>query len=332
MDLADGQPLTGGDASDSVALAAAPSSASSLASKLLGVAFAVLGTVAMALGTHLVAKSHRVSSKEQASRVFVAGNVLVVVVGTVFHLLAFYFAPQALVSPLGSLNIVNTVALARWPVFGGVKLAARESAAVAATLAGCVIVVWAGPSGEEAHGGVQDALFGRRFFAFFVASTAFALALDWAGESPRVAPALARVAWSAVGGVVGGLTNVFAKGAVDATKTRSVAATVGVGVGASAAASPLLLWTSAAALASALGAIQLAYLNRGLAKFSALAVIPVYQVTLLSFSTLSGGVAFGELDGMGPARAAAFVLGIALSCAGVALLAGSPLLSGVVGV
>ena len=314
---------------------------------LLGVAVAFVGTLMAALGTHLVAKSHRIGSKAVAWRAYAAGNALLVVVGTAFHLWALALAPQSLISPLGSLNIVNTVVLARLPFFGGVALRPREALATAVTLMGCVVVVLAGPGGESPPpppsqtqpqpfqsgrpASLLQAVFGPSFFVFFLTSVGLVFALESYAERSDANAVLARAAASASGGVLGGLTNVFAKAAVDSLGALSLSSSDAEGLGkpppttsSGMARLTLVPLLAVAMLASSLGTLQIVSLNRSLARFSALGVIPIYQVSLLLSASLSGGVAFGELYGLGFLRLVAFFLGMVLSCLGVSVLASSP--------
>lgn len=60
--------------------------------------------------------------------------------------------------------------------------------------------------------------------------------------------------------------------------------------------------------------------QKALANFSALVVVPCFQVCLVVLSVVGGAIYFGEFDGMEPYRIVLFLFGLGVVCAGILLL------------
>ena len=242
---------------------------------LFGVLLVVCGTFATALGNHLVHRSH-LGKKGQTRAIFILGNVLIIVVGTLFGLAAFAYAPQSLVAPLGGLTIVWNAFLASLPAFGGIKLSSRDVWATVACLMGSAALVFFGPRRDPAAVDPQTVFSQWSFATFFFLSLAGALSLDGLSDSQSASKDARRMACGAVGGVVGGLSNVFSKSAVVSGVPSSPAQFIVL------------------ALAALCALLQLMALNRALARFPPFVIVPVYQVSLLLAATASGIITFDQ--------------------------------------
>ena len=223
-------------------------------------------------------------------------------------------------APLGGLTIVWNALLATLPAFGGVKLTARDAMATLVTLAGSMVLVTFGPRekslSEEVHQSLRlsndpQIQFSQwRFFVYFFSSLIVAVFLDYLSDSQTAGRETKRIACGAVGGIVGGLSNCFAKSAVSSPASVNIYA-----------------YGFVVCLAISCAVLQLVALNRALARFNAFRIIPIYQTTLLIAATFSGGLAFNEFEGFGVVRWMAFATGIFLAILGMAILSSSPSLA-----
>ena len=267
---------------------------------LAGALLAACGTLATALGNHLVHRAHGKKS-QRGLHLLVAGNVLITVVGTAFGLAAFAFAPQSLVAPLGGLTIVWNALLATLPYFGGARLSNRDIWSTAACLVGCVTLVAFGPRREPVPVDPLTVFSQYSFAVLFFASLLGALALDGVADFNSVSKDLRRLCLGSVGGIVGGLSNVFAKSAVVSGGAHNRTETI------------ILV------LAGLCSLLQLLALNRALARYPPFAIVPVYQVSLLIAATVSGIISFDydEFMEFSWFQLAGFVGGVALCVAGI---------------
>lgn len=66
--------------------------------------------------------------------------------------------------------------------------------------------------------------------------------------------------------------------------------------------------------------LQIYYLNLGLARFESLHNVPVFTSTWIVFTSLAGGVVYGEFEDFSVFQACMFPVGVVLCCVGVAQL------------
>jgi len=272
-----------------------------------GVFLAIAGTAFAALGNNLIVKSsQKFNDNWQASLYFGLGNFLVVVIGTVLGLAAFAYAPQALISPLGGLTLVWNLLLAMLPFFGGVQPKGLEILATLLTLLGTVVIVALGPANRE-----QKNTFWLLLKPSFVLLVTLYFSIGALLETVKhQSRRLRRIAAGALGGLVGGLSNVFAKAAIDFHAGNHVDVEK----------NDQFNFLIVASIAFALAASQLMFLNQALAAYSAMHIVPVYQTTLIIAATVSGGVAFEEFADFSTLRYIGFGSGVCLSIFGVILL------------
>jgi len=277
---------------------------------LYGVSLAVMGTLITALGNHLIVKGHALAKKQENQRstlFLIAGNVCVVLLGTVLGLSALAYAPQSVISPLGGLTVVWNLALATLPLFGAVKPKAEEFVYTLITLVGMAIVVAMGP---QSHGRKASFyMLVRPTFVFVVLS--YAAIIGWLHSAKSEDKSFRRIAAGAIGAMVGGLSNVFAKSAVEFYSGNQVKSE----------SNDYITFYMIIVIALGLALSQLMLLNSALANFTAVQVIPIYQTTLCIAATVSGGIAFDEFRDMTLVQGICFVAGVMISALGVLLSA-----------
>jgi hypothetical protein len=176
-------------------------------------------------------------------------------------------------------------------------------------LLGCCLLVLFGPANNpNVHLADPQVTFSQYPFGlFFFSSLALAHFLDSLAESSTASREAKRVACGAVGGIIGGLSNAFAKSAVSGSRAQN-----------------FLGYLIVVGLAAACALLQIVFLNRALARFHAFRIVPIYQTVLLIAATMSGAIAFDEFQGFSLFAWIMFCAGVAVACVGVAVLASSP--------
>ena len=288
----------------------ADSVSKSESSALLGVLLATAGTMVTALGNHLIVKGHSFSKKQehrQATLLIVAGNISVVLLGTVLGLVALAFAPQSIIAPLGGLTVIWNLVLATLPFFGGVKPKTEEIMYTCLTLFGMAMVVGMGPTSRAEK--TSFATLVRPLF-LVVLGTYVGL-IVWLSSAKTENKLFRRIAAGGTGAMVGGLSNVFAKSAVEFYSGNQVESE----------AEDYVTFIVIIGIAVSLALGQLMLLNSALANFSAVQVIPIYQTILCIAATISGGIAFDEFRDMQVLQGLGFLVGVMVAAFGVLLSA-----------
>lgn len=285
--------------------------AAALASRtMVGITLAVGGTMITALGNHLIVKGHMLSRKQQTelgTTYLLLGNACVVVLGTGLGLAAFAYAPQSVLSPLGGLTVVWNLLLATLPAFGGVSPKGEEILYTLVTLLGMAVVVAMGPQnrGEKSSFGSL----GRSSFILVIISYCGSLA--WMNLARTENKMLQRIFAGSSSAIVGGLSNVFAKSAVEFYSGNQVLSER----------DDFTTFSLVAAIALGLAISQLMLLNHALAQYSAVQIIPIYQTCLCIAATMSGGIAFDEFRDLTLFQLFFFAFGVGLAVFGVLLSA-----------
>ena len=273
----------------------------------IGVTLAIIGSLVTALGNHLIVKSHsKRLDPSVAQYYFWTGNACAALIGTVFGVLALAYAPQSLISPLGGLTMVWNLVLATLPVFGGIQPKPLQVLATIATLFGTMIIVWLGPENR-----------GRKnSFWMFTEPSFLSLVVVYGGLGAMLEAIknqnklYHRIAAGATGGLVGGLSNLFAKAAVDFNSGNQIPEE----------ANDYGSFILVVVIAIGLALSQLMFLNNALASFPAVQIVPIYQTTLIVAATISGGIAFNEFDEFPLFQYFGFSCGVMVSILGVAFL------------
>jgi hypothetical protein len=297
-----------------------------------GVVLAIFGTIISAIGNHFIQKSHQVTSStgerggsstsqtkkgggnstiDLSSQVyFWFGNICVTLLGTTLGILALTYAPQSLISPLGGLTIVWNLMLAMIPFFGGIRPKSIEYVATSITLLGTVIIVWLGPE-NRGQKNTFWLFLNPKFGLLVLIYSGIGALLESASRSQN--KLYRRISSGATGGIVGGLSNVFAKSAADFYSGNHVIDEQ----------HDFGTFALVVIIALGLAISQLMFLNSALANYAAVQVVPIYQTTLIIFATISGGVAFDEFGGFSLLQYVGFSFGVCISVIGVAVLASS---------
>lgn len=119
-----------------------------------------------------------------------------------------------------------------------------------------------------------------------------------------------RLAYPVLSGVFGAQSILFSKAAAELVE-RSIHGDSQFG-------SPVLYVSAILAIAAIAG--QLHFLTKGLQKYDAMFVIPVFQATFITISVLAGGLVLNEFGSFSVAQAWVFTLGLLILVAGVVLL------------
>ena len=123
-------------------------------SAAIGVAFAVTGSFASAVGLSLIRKAHNLKTAGGASTfsgraklLVIVGNLLLTVCSSSFDLVAMLFAPIELVSPLAGTTLILNIFVA--PLLVNEKVFGIDVAAAAVMVPGLVLSVMFGPTGDS---------------------------------------------------------------------------------------------------------------------------------------------------------------------------------------
>jgi len=231
--------------------------------------------------------------------------------GSVFDFVAFGLAPLALLAPLASLTLVWNMLIARW-----LHEEAVDRSNLVATgiifLGVTVAVLFSSHSTPLYTVDRLLALFVSPEALAYLALTVLAVAAAsyglWrAGESR---PWWKVFAFGLLAGALGGQSVMFAKATVELIKAAAV------GAGTMLSPAPWVMGV----LTAVLLVTQLRVLNAGLDQFPAMTMIPVYQSVWILASTVSGLVYFGEWGALTSAQQSLFVLGTAVTLAGIVVL------------
>lgn len=264
---------------------------------LVGVQLTVLGTAIAAVGNLLVTKSSETKNALYA----VIGNFLIVVVGSALTLISYSFASQSLLAPLAGLTIVWNALLTRTRFFEKPPSSTRVNHATVSVFIGCVLIV-AGASKRE------PVITLDTLASFATAKPFVAYAVAYAAACIATRASRSGIARAGFGGLVGGVTNLLAKLAVETFKPNRP-----------------LAYVLIAAL-GACAAIQLSSLNLCLKRYPPSSVVPAYQAALLFGSTLTATIFFDEVDELtkSPTKFFGFFGGAALIAAGLIVVGGTP--------
>lgn len=238
----------------------------------------------------------------------------IIVLGTGLGLAALAFAPQSIIAPLGGLTIV-------WNLLLSGSVTRAQVLGTLVTMMGMALVIWFGPSPQQQQTQQKTtpfALLAKPTFELLVAVyLTMCATMETAKSNLTLSRFWRRIAAGAVGGVVGGLSNVFAKSAIEyySQQQQSMA---------------YFQFYLVVCIALLLAGAQIALFNQALASFPVITVVPVYMTSLMIFSTVSGGVAFDEFKNFGVLRSLAFCSGMLTCVCGVAFLSSSsPMVSAV---
>mmetsp|Transcript_10690 Transcript_10690/g.17482 ORF Transcript_10690/g.17482 Transcript_10690/m.17482 type:complete len:801 (-) Transcript_10690:45-2447(-) len=251
---------------------------------------------------------------------------LSILIGSIFDFAALGFGAQSVVAPLGSLTLVANIFFAQ--LMHGEKLSSRDVGATVVIILGCILsVAFASHKNEICDIDALLALYGKPRFAFYASSIILILLgslfavryieriVKVYGTKSRRYRQLSvyhRFLYSFLSGVVGAQSILFAK-SLDELLVSSFQG------------DSKLFLAHIGSYMIAIGmfcsiALQIYWLNCGLARWDALYVVPVFQAVWIVFSVIGGGVFYGEFNGFSFVQASAFLAGVVLTVLGVYFL------------
>ncbi|EQC34099.1 hypothetical protein SDRG_08308 [Saprolegnia diclina VS20] len=254
---------------------------------------------------------------------------VLILIGSLLDFVAFGLAPQSLLAPLAALTLVWNMLLA--PCFNKERLSRKDIWATLIIFLGATLaVVFASHNSPSYTLDDLKLLYDNTYtIVYFVivvllillhyAMIKFVEHLNLASSRHRMInvgqPAMwstvRLVAYSGMGGLMGGQSVLFAKSTAELVKSF-------INGG------DCFTHPETYAIIVALGfclVLQMHFLNGGLVNYDALSVVPIYQAYWIISGVMGGAVYFEEIRSFSEFQASMFVLGILTTIGGVALLA-----------
>ena len=283
---------------------------------LLGLPIIVLGCLSSALGFALMKRSGELEVGEPffLQWRWLLGFTCLAFLQTTCDAVSLSLLPLAVVAPFAGLTIVFSLAIAASGVLSDEKemLSRADLLGAAAVLIGVACVSLSSQSHSTGDATLEQARIALTAMPLFWLPAATALA---AAASclfvPRLGGGPPSPSLAACGAASCGALSQFSIKVITLSIRDACAA------GACTRLAPLLL-VGVGSLAFTAPA-QLALLSTALAARATL-VIPLYQAALVSLTTLSGGVAFREFEGMGPWSGLTYCAGFLIATAGLVAL------------
>ena len=242
---------------------------------------------------------------------------------------ALNFGAQSVVAPLSSLTLVANAIIAR--AMHGELMTNRDYAATGLIIIGCVLSVAFAQHKDTLYCAEiiwnQFSTAGVIIYLLLICIVVFAgmLFSKWAERVRTELGAdsalylkwgkLHRFSYAAVSGICGAQSVLFMKILIElftnTTEQASQTGTIFLGMWQT---YPLIM-----ALVACV-ALQIYWLNLGLARFDALYNVPVFQCFWMLFGVIAGGVFFHEFSTFSAFQASMFTLGVSFCLAGVAVL------------
>ena len=259
------------------------------------------------------------------NRVIWVSGLVCIIMGSVGDFGALAFGAQSLIAPLSSLALVANIVIATW--MHGEEFSKRDGGCTLIIICGCVVsVVFAQQEDLVYTAPCLFALFGEpaaiAYFIFIITSLSggmlFVKWIERVLESYGRQSVLYtrwykfhRFSYACIAGTAGAQSVLLAKCLIEAVE-ETIA---GKGFF-------LRYWQMYPIIGFLICsvAMQIYWLNMGLARFDALYNVPVFQCFWMLFSTIGGGVFFQEFWSFSAIQAAMFPFGVSLCVFGVFLL------------
>ena len=251
-------------------------------------------------------------------------GLICVIVGSVGDLTALGFAPQSLVAPIGGFTLVCNAGFAK--VFLGERMGIRDWTGTGLIIVGIVILAVFGSKAETSFSLEQLIdMYSQPLFLGYCVLTLLALGMfywwyrratfiwqTWGRTHKKYAPwkKLHPLACSALSGCLGAQSILCAKSVSELFK-RSVEGDNQFSKG--------ITWVIIFAMVFFI-LNQIHWLARGLEKFDAVFIIPVFQCFDISMCVLGGGVYFREFDDFSALQLIMFFFGLFILLTGVYML------------
>lgn len=261
--------------------------------------------------------------------IWVIGFVLYMI-GSLMHVASLGFGPQALLTPMEGVTLAANAVLA--PIFLNEQLKSSDYWGTAVVLIGITLTVIFGPHSSITYTAREmlEMLSEAAFLAWTLITTVFTLGVftivhleekkneEGAGGRKEMNGDLSKPGariivfgniW--IAGIFSSWTMLTAKQVAELTETTLS----GKGNQFN---QPTPYWIFGTFLLFNL--LMEFFKQKALAQFSALIVVPVFQVNLVVLSVIGGAIYFSEFDGMEGWRIGAFCAGLFIVCAGIVTL------------
>lgn len=245
-----------------------------------------------------------------------------VIAGSVADFAALFFAPQAVIAPLGSLTLVSNTVFA--PILLKEKIGLRDIIGTGMIVIGAAVAVSFGPHQDVIYDTTDlFRFFIRPFFIIYTVMVAIYMCVlifmirkmegleksDREGEYLKWRP-FHQFAYASLSGCVGACSVLYCKCIVELMSNTS------------AGDSMFQYYQSYLIIAAMFLCIfsQIYYLNSGLRRFDSAFMVPVFQSFWIVFSVASGLVFFKEYHEMSWMEIGFFGLGVLVTIVGVLIL------------
>lgn len=300
---------------------------------LLGVLFSILSSTCTNLGVNLQKYSFLCEAKraEKERRSYGrqpkwACGLLMVVAGGLLDFVALGFAPQSLITPVGGFTMVANVFFAHY--FLNETFGRSDAAATALIVAGVVQVALFADKSETCYTAEElVSFYSRTAFLVYAAVVGVLLVvfLCWVrhieGVLRSCGPNSDRyervrrihpVLYPALSGLFGAQSVLFAKSTIETIKTF-------VSMNDGRLFTQFRTYFTACAMILSVF-LQIHWLAKGLERFDAVFVVPIFQCFFITVSIVGGGVYFDEFGDMSAFQFSMFLLGVIITLAGVYLM------------
>jgi len=297
---------------------------------LYGVIFGILSSTCTNLGVNLQKYSFlcEVKRSEKEKRSYVSqpkwlGGLVMVVAGGLLDFVALGFAPQSLITPVGGFTMVANIFFAHYFLDEAVNRS--DAIATALIMGGVVQVALFADKNETCYTVDELVSFYARtafiiyaivvcilFFSFLYLVKHIEHILELYGPKSdkytkfrRIHPIL----YPALSGLFGSQSVLFAKTTIELLKTLTRD-------------NHFVQFRTYSTACTMLLCIllQIHWLARGLEKFDAVFIVPVFQCFFITISIVGGGVYFNEFNGMSVFQLSMFLIGVIITLAGVFLM------------
>ena len=255
-------------------------------------------------------------------------GLLLIILGSLFDVVALAYGPQSLIAPLGSLTLVSNILCANLLLHE--RVSRYDIAATALIVLGSSIAIGWGKKNEETY--TLDMLFSFYTQSTFILYATIVILFSihcytqihkfekLEAEEGKASPLYLkhrsqhRFYYPALSGTIGAQSVLFAK--------CSVELLIDTFSGNANSKNMFTEWPSYVVISCMFGSIfyQIRYLNEGLRRFSSTYSIPVFQAFWILVSVISGLIYYKEYKGLDAFSTIMFGLGVSVTVGGVVML------------
>jgi len=257
-----------------------------MTSNILGATIAIIGTIFASLGNEIISKSQKKIGKEKCAYIFV-GNVLFTgILGTSCGIIALAYAPQSVIAPIGGLIILWNILIT-----GNVKRGQIIGCII--TIIGIMLVLFCGPQENEIIENKGINVMKNENFKLLTLLYIIIAIIMYIKKGKYES--------GIIGGVIGGITDVYVKASLQYYLEKEEEDGIKNEI-------EYMLIIRAITLAI----IQLGLINKALLTYPVNIIVPIYTISLMICSTISGGIAFNEFKNVTYIMYIGFFIGIIL--------------------